>query len=141
MVLAAGWGSPSWDASQVRLPGPGTLSTKHKTAGFLTRPLYCLQGDRRDEVRSVGQSAVQCLGGRHPEGAGPGQLLPLVAKVISLAPSSLHEGILRAGGCGGGGDLLWEGPYAPVLSTSRAPLTLRPDQPAPQASGGLAALC
>lgn len=68
--------------------GDHIRSTRHLS---LAASVLLAQGDRRDEVRSVGQRAVQCLGGRHPDGAGPGQLLPLVAKVTSLAPSSLHE--------------------------------------------------
>ncbi|XP_004617302.2 AP-5 complex subunit zeta-1 isoform X1 [Sorex araneus] len=57
----------------------------------LAASVLLAQGDRRDEVRTVSQRACECLGSRHPEGPGPGHLLPLLAKVTSLAPGSLHE--------------------------------------------------
>ncbi|XP_062035920.1 AP-5 complex subunit zeta-1 [Lepus europaeus] len=49
------------------------------------------QGDRRQEVSSVGQRVCKVLESRQPEGPSLRHLLPVLAKVISLAPGSLQE--------------------------------------------------
>ncbi|XP_076996618.1 AP-5 complex subunit zeta-1 [Tamandua tetradactyla] len=45
----------------------------------------------QDTVRGVGQRVLGLLGGRQPEGPRLRHLLPVVSKVIRLAPGALHE--------------------------------------------------
>ncbi|XP_016069113.1 PREDICTED: AP-5 complex subunit zeta-1-like [Miniopterus natalensis] len=49
------------------------------------------RGDRKQEVRSVGQCVFKVLESRQPEGPSPRPLLPVVSKVTSLAPGTFHE--------------------------------------------------
>ncbi|XP_064152055.1 AP-5 complex subunit zeta-1 isoform X2 [Loxodonta africana] len=57
----------------------------------LAASVLLAQGDRQDEVRSVGQRALHLLEARQTEGPGPRALLPVVSKVVSLAPGTLPE--------------------------------------------------
>ncbi|XP_054450821.1 AP-5 complex subunit zeta-1 [Pteronotus mesoamericanus] len=58
----------------------------------LVASVLLAQGDRAQEVGSVGQRVFKVLESRQPEGPSLRPLLPVVAKVASLAPGSLHEG-------------------------------------------------
>ncbi|KAM9583896.1 AP-5 complex subunit zeta-1 isoform 1-T1 [Trichechus inunguis] len=57
----------------------------------LAASVLLAQGDRQDEVRNVGQRALQLLEARQPEGPGPRPLLPVLSKVVSLAPGTLPQ--------------------------------------------------
>ncbi|XP_015263593.1 PREDICTED: AP-5 complex subunit zeta-1, partial [Gekko japonicus] len=57
----------------------------------LTFPILLAQGNAKAEVEAVGQRLVRALEGRLPEGQSARHLLPLLSKVISLAPASLSE--------------------------------------------------
>lgn len=63
-------------------------------------PVFHLQGDRKQEVRSVGQRVFRVLESRQPEGPSLRPLLPVVSKVASLAPGTFHEGTLFLRGLG-----------------------------------------
>ncbi|XP_007941034.1 AP-5 complex subunit zeta-1 [Orycteropus afer afer] len=66
------------------------LACEHTQSGralSLTASVLLAQGDRRDEVRSVGRRALQLLEARQPEGP----LLPMLSKVVSLAPGALPK--------------------------------------------------
>ncbi|XP_053132169.1 AP-5 complex subunit zeta-1 isoform X2 [Hemicordylus capensis] len=56
-----------------------------------TFPIMLAQGRPQAEVEAVGQRVVKALEGRLPEGQSGRYLLPLLSKVISLAPASLSE--------------------------------------------------
>ncbi|XP_006859932.1 PREDICTED: AP-5 complex subunit zeta-1 [Chrysochloris asiatica] len=58
----------------------------------LVASVLLAQGDRRDEVRSVGLRALQLLETRPTEGPGPRPLLHVLSKVVSLAPAVLSQG-------------------------------------------------
>ncbi|XP_058141714.1 AP-5 complex subunit zeta-1 [Dasypus novemcinctus] len=45
----------------------------------------------QDEVRGVGRHIVEVLSGRQPEGPGLRHLLPVLARVVRLAPGALRE--------------------------------------------------
>ncbi|KAJ7326949.1 hypothetical protein JRQ81_016708 [Phrynocephalus forsythii] len=49
------------------------------------------QGSRKTDIEAVGQRVVKILEGRLPDVQKVRPLLPLLSKVISLAPASLHE--------------------------------------------------
>ncbi|XP_060116802.1 AP-5 complex subunit zeta-1 [Heteronotia binoei] len=57
----------------------------------LTFPIMLAQGNAKAEAEAVGQRLVRALEGRLPEGQSAWHLLPLLSKVISLAPASLNE--------------------------------------------------
>ncbi|KAM6155820.1 AP-5 complex subunit zeta-1 [Rhynchocyon petersi] len=57
----------------------------------LAASVLLAQGDRQDEVCSVGRCALQLLEARPPEGPGPRPLLPVLSKVVSLAPGALPQ--------------------------------------------------
>lgn len=56
----------------------------------LVASVLLAQGDRA-QVSSVGQRVFKVLESRQPEGPSLRPLLPVVSKVISLAPGTLHE--------------------------------------------------
>ncbi|XP_057604861.1 AP-5 complex subunit zeta-1 [Hippopotamus amphibius kiboko] len=56
----------------------------------LVASVLLAQGDQR-QVRRVGQRVLKVLESRQPEGPSPRHLLPVVSKVVSLAPDALHE--------------------------------------------------
>ncbi|XP_006143658.1 AP-5 complex subunit zeta-1 isoform X1 [Tupaia chinensis] len=71
-----------------------TLSCDHTQNNrqlSLVASVLLAQGDRREEVRHVGQHVFKVLESRQPEGPSLRHLLPVLSKVISLAPSSLQE--------------------------------------------------
>ncbi|XP_058425360.1 AP-5 complex subunit zeta-1 isoform X1 [Diceros bicornis minor] len=57
----------------------------------LVASVLLAQGDRKQEVRSVGQRVCKVLESRQPEGPSLRHLLPVVTKVVGLAPGTLHE--------------------------------------------------
>uniref|UniRef100_A0A5F5PI98 Adaptor related protein complex 5 subunit zeta 1 n=1 Tax=Equus caballus TaxID=9796 RepID=A0A5F5PI98_HORSE len=57
----------------------------------LVASVLLAQGDKQQEVRSVGQHVFRVLESRQPEGPSPRPLLPVVTKVIGLAPGALQE--------------------------------------------------
>ncbi|XP_013969797.1 AP-5 complex subunit zeta-1 isoform X2 [Canis lupus familiaris] len=57
----------------------------------LVASVLLAQGDKKEEVRSVGQRAFRVLESRQPEGPSLRHLLPVVSKVTHLAPHTLHE--------------------------------------------------
>ncbi|XP_078295938.1 AP-5 complex subunit zeta-1 isoform X1 [Panthera onca] len=57
----------------------------------LVASVLLAQGDPKGEVRSVGQRVFKILESRQPEGPSPRHLLPVVSKIIHLAPHTLHE--------------------------------------------------
>ncbi|XP_045140939.1 AP-5 complex subunit zeta-1 isoform X2 [Echinops telfairi] len=57
----------------------------------LVASVLLAQGDRQNEVGSVGRHALQLLEARPPEGPGPRLLLPVLSKVVSLSPGILPE--------------------------------------------------
>nr|XP_044999900.1 AP-5 complex subunit zeta-1 isoform X2 [Jaculus jaculus] len=57
----------------------------------LVASVLLAQGDRREEVRSVGQHIFTVLESRPPEGSSLRHLLPVLSKVLSLAPGALQE--------------------------------------------------
>ncbi|ELK28980.1 Protein KIAA0415 [Myotis davidii] len=56
----------------------------------LVASVLLAQGDRK-QVRNVGQRIFKVLESRQPEGPSPRPLLPVVSKVASLAPGTVHE--------------------------------------------------
>ncbi|XP_048641243.1 AP-5 complex subunit zeta-1 isoform X4 [Marmota marmota marmota] len=58
----------------------------------LVASVLLAQGDRRQEVRSVGQRIFTVLESRQPEGPSLRHLLPVLSKVVGLAPGTLQEG-------------------------------------------------
>ncbi|XP_045140938.1 AP-5 complex subunit zeta-1 isoform X1 [Echinops telfairi] len=72
----------------------------------LVASVLLAQGDRQNEVGSVGRHALQLLEARPPEGPGPRLLLPVLSKVVSLSPGILPEGSWFPPGSGEG--LLWQ---------------------------------
>lgn len=72
---------------------PDDLSPTHSGGSLLhTPPVFRLKGDKKEEVRSVGQHAFRVLESRQPEGPSLRHLLPVLSKVTHLAPHTLHEG-------------------------------------------------
>ncbi|XP_064449430.1 AP-5 complex subunit zeta-1 isoform X1 [Mirounga angustirostris] len=57
----------------------------------LVASVLLAQGDKKEEVRSVGQHAFRVLESRQPEGPSLRHLLPVLSKVTHLAPHTLHE--------------------------------------------------
>lgn len=57
----------------------------------LVSSVLLAQGNRKDEVYSVGQCVVKLLDSRQPEGQSLRYLLPVLSNVISLSPSVLNE--------------------------------------------------
>uniref|UniRef100_A0A8C5Z505 Adaptor related protein complex 5 subunit zeta 1 n=1 Tax=Marmota marmota marmota TaxID=9994 RepID=A0A8C5Z505_MARMA len=57
----------------------------------LVASVLLAQGDRRQEVRSVGQRIFTVLESRQPEGPSLRHLLPVLSKVVGLAPGTLQE--------------------------------------------------
>uniref|UniRef100_A0A673T1Y1 Adaptor related protein complex 5 subunit zeta 1 n=1 Tax=Suricata suricatta TaxID=37032 RepID=A0A673T1Y1_SURSU len=57
----------------------------------LVASVLLAQGDKKEEVRSVGQRVFRVLESRQPEGPSPRHLLPVVSKITHLAPHTLHE--------------------------------------------------
>ncbi|XP_066129554.1 AP-5 complex subunit zeta-1 isoform X1 [Saccopteryx bilineata] len=57
----------------------------------LVASVLLAQGDRKQEVRDVGQRVFKVLESRQPDGPSLRPLLPVVSKVASLAPDTLHE--------------------------------------------------
>ncbi|KAM8765208.1 AP-5 complex subunit zeta-1 isoform 2-T2 [Rhynchonycteris naso] len=57
----------------------------------LVASVLLAQGNRKQEVRSVGQRVFKVLESRQPDGPSLRPLLPVVSKVASLAPDTLHE--------------------------------------------------
>ncbi|XP_067318134.1 AP-5 complex subunit zeta-1-like [Anolis sagrei] len=57
----------------------------------LVFPIMLAQGGKMEDIEAVGQRVVKILEGRLPEGPNARHLLPLLSKVISLAPASLNE--------------------------------------------------
>lgn len=57
----------------------------------LVASVLLAQGDRKQEVRNVAQCIFRVLESRQPEGPSLRPLLPVLSKVTSLAPGSLHE--------------------------------------------------
>ncbi|XP_075383694.1 AP-5 complex subunit zeta-1 isoform X2 [Tenrec ecaudatus] len=57
----------------------------------LVASVLLAQGDRQDEVGSVGRRALQLLEARPSEGPGPRPLLPVLSKVASLSPGILPK--------------------------------------------------
>nr|XP_040133966.1 AP-5 complex subunit zeta-1 isoform X2 [Ictidomys tridecemlineatus] len=57
----------------------------------LVASVLLAQGDRRQEVRSVGQRIFRVLESRQPEGPSLRHLLPVLSKVVGLAPGTLQE--------------------------------------------------
>uniref|UniRef100_A0A452QZI2 Adaptor related protein complex 5 subunit zeta 1 n=1 Tax=Ursus americanus TaxID=9643 RepID=A0A452QZI2_URSAM len=78
-----------------RSPSDGlSLSCDHVQSSqqlSLVASVLLVQGDRKEEVRSVGQCAFRVLESRQPEGPSLRHLLPVVSKVTRLAPHTLHE--------------------------------------------------
>ncbi|KAM5229193.1 AP-5 complex subunit zeta-1 [Ctenodactylus gundi] len=71
-----------------------TLSCDHNRSSqqlSLVASVLLAQGDRKEEVRSVGQRVLTILESRQPEGASLRPLLPILAKVVGLAPGTLQE--------------------------------------------------
>ncbi|XP_048186000.1 AP-5 complex subunit zeta-1 [Perognathus longimembris pacificus] len=56
----------------------------------LVASVLLAQGDRRQEVRSVGQHIFTVLESRQPDGSSPRSLLPIVPKLMGLAPDTLQ---------------------------------------------------
>ncbi|KAF7477864.1 AP-5 complex subunit zeta-1 [Marmota monax] len=57
----------------------------------LVASVLLAQGDRRQEVRSVGQRIFTVLESWQPEGPSLRHLLPVLSKVVGLAPGTLQE--------------------------------------------------
>ncbi|XP_077605173.1 AP-5 complex subunit zeta-1-like, partial [Crocuta crocuta] len=57
----------------------------------LVASVLLAQGDKKEEVRSVGQRVFRVLESRQPEGSSPRHLLPVVSKITHLAPHTLQE--------------------------------------------------
>ncbi|XP_062946675.1 AP-5 complex subunit zeta-1 [Cynocephalus volans] len=57
----------------------------------LVASVLLAQGDRREEVRTVGQHVLKALESRQPEGPSVRHLLPILSKVVSLAPGTIRE--------------------------------------------------
>ncbi|XP_039082105.1 AP-5 complex subunit zeta-1 isoform X1 [Hyaena hyaena] len=57
----------------------------------LVASVLLAQGDKKEEVRSVGQRVFRVLESRQPEGSSPRHLLPIVSKIAHLAPHTLQE--------------------------------------------------
>ncbi|XP_037669873.1 AP-5 complex subunit zeta-1 isoform X3 [Choloepus didactylus] len=65
-------------------------STQDARLLSLVASVLLAQG-RQDEVRRVARRVLELLGGRQPEGPSLRHLLPVVSKVVRLAPGVLHE--------------------------------------------------
>ncbi|XP_008070215.1 AP-5 complex subunit zeta-1, partial [Carlito syrichta] len=65
-----------------------TLNTRQLS---LMASVLLAQGDRREEVRAVGQGVLRVLEARQPEGPSLRPLLPIMSKVVSLSPGALPE--------------------------------------------------
>ncbi|XP_047390071.1 AP-5 complex subunit zeta-1 isoform X2 [Sciurus carolinensis] len=57
----------------------------------LVASVLLAQGDRKQEVKSVGQRIFTVLESRQPEGPSLRHLLPVLSKVVGLAPGTLQE--------------------------------------------------
>ncbi|XP_013008190.2 AP-5 complex subunit zeta-1 isoform X1 [Cavia porcellus] len=57
----------------------------------LVASVLLAQGDRREEVRSVNQRIFAILESRQPEGPSLRPLLPVLSRVVGLAPGTLQE--------------------------------------------------
>ncbi|XP_023569229.1 AP-5 complex subunit zeta-1 isoform X1 [Octodon degus] len=57
----------------------------------LVASVLLAQGDRREEVRNVGQRIFTILESRQPEGPSLRPLLPVLSKVVGLAPGTFQE--------------------------------------------------
>ncbi|XP_012878990.1 PREDICTED: AP-5 complex subunit zeta-1 isoform X1 [Dipodomys ordii] len=71
-----------------------TLSCEHAQNTqqlSLVASVLLAQGDRRQEVRSVGQRICTVLESRQLDGSSPRPLLPIVSKVVGLAPDTLQS--------------------------------------------------
>ncbi|XP_020671371.3 AP-5 complex subunit zeta-1 [Pogona vitticeps] len=77
--------SPSNDLS---LAWDKTQDTKLLSLDFSIMLAHC---SRKADIEAVGQHVIKLLEGRLPEGQNARPLLPLLSKVISLAPASLTE--------------------------------------------------
>ncbi|KAM4876617.1 AP-5 complex subunit zeta-1 [Thomomys bottae] len=56
----------------------------------LVASVLLAQGDRKQEMRSVGQHVFAVLESRQPDGPSPRPLLPIMSKVAGLAPDALQ---------------------------------------------------
>lgn len=57
----------------------------------LVASVLLAQGDKKQEVRNVGLRVFKVLESRQPEGPSLRPLLPVLSKVTSLAPGTLHQ--------------------------------------------------